>query len=148
LVLRTPRGARRIAITANQALVAAVNEGKVMISLTQAQTFAQEWVDAWNSHDLDRILSHYADDFQMTSPFIVTMMDEPTGTIKGREKVRAYWAKALERLPDLHFDLIEVLASVDSITVYYHAILGKRAVEVFFLDENGKVRRGIAHYNS
>jgi len=119
-----------------------------MISLTQAQTFAQEWVDAWNSHDLDRILSHYADDFQMTSPFIVTMMDEPTGTIKGREKVRAYWAKALERLPDLHFDLIEVLASVDSITVYYHAILGKRAVEVFFLDENGKVRRGIAHYNS
>jgi ketosteroid isomerase-like protein len=119
-----------------------------MISIKQAQQFAREWVDAWNSHDLDRILSHYADDFQMTSPFIVTLMDEPTGTIKGKENVRAYWAKALERLPDLHFDLIEVLASVDSITVYYHAVLGKRAAEVLFFDENGKVRRGIAHYNS
>ena len=58
-----------------------------MISIKQAQQFAREWVDAWNSHDLDRILSHYADDFQMTSPFIVTMMNEPTGTIKGKEKV-------------------------------------------------------------
>ena len=66
-------------------------------------------MEAWNSHDLDRIMSHYADDFQMTSPFIVTMMNEPTGTIKGKENVRAYWFKALERLPDLHFDLIEAL---------------------------------------
>ena len=119
-----------------------------MISIKQAQQFAREWVDAWNSHDLDRILSHYADDFQMTSPFIVTMMNEPTGTIKGKEKVRAYWAQALERLPDLHFDLIEVLASVDSITIYYHAVLGKRAAEVLFFDDNGKVRRAVAHYNS
>ncbi len=119
-----------------------------MISIDQAQKFGQEWVNSWNSHDLDRILSHYADDFQMTSPFIVTMMNEPTGTIKGKEKVRAYWAQALVRLPDLHFDLIEVLASVDSITIYYHAVLGKRAAEVLFFDDNGKVRRAVAHYNS
>jgi ketosteroid isomerase-like protein len=119
-----------------------------MISINQAEKFAREWVDAWNSHDLDRILSHYADDFQMTSPFIVAMLNRPTGTIQGKENVRAYWAKALERLPDLHFDLIEVLAGVDSITIYYHAVLGKRAAEVLFFDANGKVRRGIAHYNS
>ena len=119
-----------------------------MISIKQAQQFAREWVDAWNSHDLKRILSHFADDFQMTSPFIVAMMNEPSGTLKGKEKVRAYWARALERLPDLHFDLIEVLASVGSITIYYHAVRGKRAAEVLFFDDNGKVRRGIAHYNS
>jgi ketosteroid isomerase-like protein len=120
----------------------------IMISINRAQQFAREWVDAWNSHDLDRILSHYADDFQMTSPFIVTMMNEPGGTISGKEKVRAYWAQALKRLPDLHFDLIEVLASVDSITIYYHAVLGKRAAEMLFFDGNGKIRRGIAHYNA
>jgi ketosteroid isomerase-like protein len=119
-----------------------------IISINQAEKFAQAWVDSWNSHDLDRIMSHYSDDFEMTSPFIVRLMNQPTGTIKGKENVRAYWAKALERLPDLHFDLIEVLASVDSITIYYHAVLGKRAVEVLFFDENGKVKRGVAHYNS
>ena len=117
------------------------DQGMTMISTTQAQSLAQEWVDSWNSHDLDRILLHYADDFQMTSPFIAAMMHEPTGTLKGKEKVRAYWAQALGRLPNLHFDLIEVLTSVDSITIYYHAVLGKRAAEVLFFDDNGKVKR-------
>jgi ketosteroid isomerase-like protein len=116
--------------------------------MEQARAFAREWVDAWNSHDLDRIMSHYADELHMTSPFIVKLMHEPTGTIKGKENVRAYWAKALERIPDLHFDLIEVLSSVDSITIYYHAVLGKRAAEVLFFDENGKVKRAVAHYNT
>jgi len=129
-------------------LIGIIGATPFMISIKEAQQFAQEWVNAWNSHDLDRILSHYAEDFQMTSPFIVTMMNEPTGTIIGKENVRAYWANALERLPDLHFDLIEVLASVDSLTIYYHAVLGKRAAEVFFLDGKGKVTRAFAHYNS
>jgi len=119
-----------------------------MIPLQQAQEFAQEWVDSWNSHELDRILSHYADDFHMTSPFIAQLTNEPSGTIKGKENVRAYWAIALERIPDLHFTLIEVLTSVDSMTLYYHAVLGKRAAEVLFFDANGKVSRAIAHYNT
>ncbi len=76
--------------------------------IKDARAFAQEWVAAWNSHDLDRIMSHYADDFQMTSPFIAKMTNELTGTINGRDNVRAYWAMALERIPDLHFDYIFV----------------------------------------
>jgi ketosteroid isomerase-like protein len=119
-----------------------------MILTSEAQEFAREWVDSWNSHDLDRILSHYADDFQMTSPFIAQLMNEPSGTIKGKENVRAYWARALERIPDLYFDLIEVLTSVESITIYYHAVFGKRAAEVLFFNENGKVSRAVAHYNT
>lgn len=119
-----------------------------MILASEAKEFAREWVDSWNSHDLDRILSHYADDFQMTSPFIAQLMNEPSGTIKGKENVRAYWARALERIPDLYFDLIEVLMSVESITIYYHAVFGKRAAEVLFFNENGKVSRAVAHYNT
>lgn len=119
-----------------------------MILASEAKEFAREWVDSWNSHDLDRILSHYADDFQMTSPFIAQLMNEPSGTIKGKENVRAYWARALERIPDLYFDLIEVLMRVESITIYYHAVFGKRAAEVLFFNENGKVSRAVAHYNT
>jgi ketosteroid isomerase-like protein len=119
-----------------------------MLSIQDPQAFAQEWIDSWNSHDLDRILSHYADDFQMTSPFIAQLMNEPSGTLKGKENVRAYWANALTRIPDLHFNLIEVLTSVNSITIYYQAVFGKRAAEVFFFNESGKVSRAIAHYNA
>ena len=33
-----------------------------------AQAFAEEWVAAWNAHDLERILAHYRDDFEIITP--------------------------------------------------------------------------------
>jgi ketosteroid isomerase-like protein len=27
-----------------------------------AESFAVEWIEAWNGHDLPRVLSHYTDD--------------------------------------------------------------------------------------
>jgi ketosteroid isomerase-like protein len=117
-----------------------------MISAQFAQEFAQEWVDSWNSHNLDRIMSHCADDIEVTSPFIANLVQEPSGTLKGKENIRPYWAKALERYTDLHLKLIEVLVGVDSITVYHHGVLGKRVAEVFFFDGNQKILRDIAHY--
>jgi ketosteroid isomerase-like protein len=50
-----------------------------MIDKTFAEHFAHEWIAAWNSHDLQRILSHYAEDFEMASPFIVQVAGEPSG---------------------------------------------------------------------
>jgi ketosteroid isomerase-like protein len=38
--------------------------------LPDLNKFALEWIESWNSHDLDRILSHYADDVEVTTPMI------------------------------------------------------------------------------
>ncbi|MEI8247817.1 MAG: hypothetical protein WCI51_18415 [Lentisphaerota bacterium] len=38
-----------------------------------ALEFATEWIAAWNSHDLNRVLSHYSEDFETSSPFIAKM---------------------------------------------------------------------------
>lgn len=38
-----------------------------MISHESSAQFAEEWVAAWNSRDLGRILPHYADDVEMAS---------------------------------------------------------------------------------
>lgn len=35
-----------------------------------ARQFTADWIESWNAHDLDRVLSHYADDFKMSSPVI------------------------------------------------------------------------------
>lgn len=118
-----------------------------MITRDWALNFAREWVEAWNAHDLDRVLSHYTDDFEMSSPFIVNFTGEPSGTLRGKDQVGAYWRTALERLPDLHFELIEVFTCVDSLTIYYKAVLGKLGTEVLFLDESGRARKALAHYN-
>jgi hypothetical protein len=118
-----------------------------MITKEVAYAFAQHWVESWNSHNLDSILSHYTDDFDMTTPFIVSMMNEPSGTLRGKDKVGAYWSVALQKYPDLEFKLIDILYGVNSVSIYYQSILNKKAVEFFFLNAEGKVVRSIAHYD-
>lgn len=118
-----------------------------MLTKATAYQFAHEWIEAWNSHDLNGVLEHYTDDFEMSTPFIAKFMNELSGTLYGKEAVKAYWQQALQKIPDLHFELIEVLYSVDSLCIYYNSVLGLRAVEWFLFDSNGKVKKAIAHYN-
>jgi ketosteroid isomerase-like protein len=119
-----------------------------MIDLHQAQAFAGQWISAWNAHDLDRILSHYTDDFIMESPLALKRLPETGGVVKGKEAVRAYWKMGLELIPNLHFELHEVLVGVNSITMYYsNKATGKNTAEVLFINEEGKAYRGFAHYN-
>jgi ketosteroid isomerase-like protein len=74
-----------------------------MIEKVWANEFANEWIETWNSHDLERILSHYTDDFEMSSPFIIERMNEPSGTLKGKDKIRPYWQIGLVQTPPLKF---------------------------------------------
>jgi hypothetical protein len=108
--------------------------------------FATDWIDSWNAHDLDRIFSHYSDQFEMSSPVILQVAGETSGTLQGKVAVRAYWKKALGLIPDLHFELLQVLAGVNSITVYYKGARGRLVAEVFHFDPDQKVTKAIAHY--
>ena len=58
-----------------------------MIDRTWAEQFAKEWIDAWNSHDLDRILSHYVEDFEMSSPLIIELKKDPSGVLRGKTAI-------------------------------------------------------------
>jgi hypothetical protein len=119
-----------------------------MISREFAETFAREWIESWNAHDLDRILSHHSSDFEMTTPMIPLVNGGGSGTLKGHEAVGAYWAKSLQKVPDLHFELNEVFFSVDSITIFYKAVFGLQAVEYLRFGADGKVATAAAHYSS
>lgn len=110
-----------------------------------ARRFADEWIAAWNSHDLERILAHYEDNFEMSSPIIATLAGEPSGKLQGKAAIGAYWSKALKNAPDLRFELLTALTGVDSVTVYYRGHRGLSA-EVLHFGPNGKVRAAFAHY--
>jgi hypothetical protein len=117
-----------------------------MIEHALAQAFAAEWIDAWNSHDLNRILSHYSEEFEFSSPFIIKLMGESSGRLKGKASIEAYWSKGLALRPDLHFELLAVLSGVDSLIIHYRRHDGSNASEYFELGAGGKVVRSSAHY--
>ncbi|NML72041.1 nuclear transport factor 2 family protein [Chryseobacterium sp. RP-3-3] len=111
------------------------------------QKFAEKWMNAWNSHDLEDILSHYAENIEVTTPMIALATDGKESTLKGKEAVREYWEKALNKFPDLHFELIRSTEGVDSVALFYKSIMDKYAVEVMFFDDEGKINKMYAHYD-
>jgi ketosteroid isomerase-like protein len=117
----------------------------MMITREFARQFAEEWIAAWNSHDLEKILSHYSDDFVMSSPRIVLVVGEKSGILQGKDVVRTYWKRALELTPDLRFELISYFVGADSLVVLYKSVRGI-VTEVFFFGADGEVVKAAANY--
>ena len=111
-----------------------------------AQLFAKQWIDSWNSHDMETILYHYTEDIEITTPMIKMALGIDNGSLKGKKTVADYWQKALDKIKDLHFELYDVTSDVDSIALYYKSVMNKKAIEVMFLNDEGKVYKLIAHY--
>jgi ketosteroid isomerase-like protein len=113
---------------------------------SSAETFAAQWIAAWNSHDLERILSHYEDDLEFSSPFIIEIAGEPSGVLRGKPAVAAYWAKALARSPELKFELEHVFRGVRTLVIQYRRHDGRVAAEWFEFGDRAKVIRSNAQY--
>ena len=112
----------------------------------EAQEFALEWIESWNSHDLDRILSHYADDVEVVSPLVETMLGPGRVSVRGKARLREYWEAALARYPDLHFRLYRAYAGPRSVVLHYQSVQALVSAECMEFDGAGLVRRVLAHY--
>jgi hypothetical protein len=112
----------------------------------EAQEFALEWIAAWNSHDLDRILRHYADDVEVTSPLVETVLGPGRITVRGKDSLREYWGAALAKYPELHFRLFRAYAGPRSLVLHYQSVQGLVGAECLELDPTGLIRRVLAHY--
>ena len=116
-----------------------------MLDPCEARRFAEIWIADWNSRDLERILSHFSEEIEFTSPKIIRIMGDPSGRLKGKDCLRAYWSRGLELNPSLHFELIDVTSGVDSVCIHYRSS-GRIATEWMKFDSDGKVVSGAAHY--
>ncbi|MGH6915312.1 MAG: YybH family protein, partial [Geminicoccales bacterium] len=112
----------------------------------QAEEFAADWLAAWNAHDLERILSHYADPLEFTSPLVAERLGIADGTIRSKEELRGYFAAGIAQGPALHFEPIDVLPGVSSVTLYYRNHRGRTVAETMFFDAEGLVSKAAVHY--
>lgn len=113
---------------------------------TDAENFARDWVAAWNDHDIEAILNHYADDVVFHSPRIADVMGGQADAVVGKGALRAYWAKALEHAPKLYFELDCVFTGAGTVTLLYTNHRDQRAAETFVFGDAGKVIQAMAAY--
>ncbi len=117
------------------------------LQVSFAREFAQDWVDAWNGHDLERILSHYDDEVLLTSPVALKLLNGD-GTVRSKAALRDYFLRGLQAFPNLRFDLIDVLWGTETIVIYYiNNVRGSKTAEVMLLNPAGKIRCVWANYD-
>ena len=115
----------------------------------QSSTLAalgRTWIEAWNARDLERVLTLYDEAAVMTSDRIPAMGFDASGTVHGKDALRAYWGKALPLLPELHFALIDLFVSPDSVVVFYANERGKKICEYLRVNDAGLIVQGSANH--
>ena len=110
------------------------------------QTFADDWVRAWNAHDVEAVLAHFHDDVDFTSPVAARVLPDSEGVVRGKDALRHYWTTALTMLPDLHFDVIGVYQGESTLVINYRNHRGELVNEVLTFD-GALVRVGHGTYH-
>ena len=118
-----------------------------MLEEDQVRELADHWVKAWNSHDLDRIMAHYADDVVLISPVAVKVLGDPSGRVTGKAALRGYFKRALDVHPNLSFELVDLMWGLESVVLYYVNQKGSKTGEYMEISPTGKVSKVVANYS-
>jgi ketosteroid isomerase-like protein len=96
----------------------------------RAEEFAESWLQAWNDHDLDAILSHFAPEIVFTSPMATRLLKGSNGSVRGKAALRDYWSEGLRLIPDLHFEILDLYLGVNTLVINYRNQRGELVNEV------------------
>ena len=77
------------------------------------------WVQGWNAHDLDQVLSHFADDVVFTSPVAEQLLANSVGVIRGKIALAPTGGRAYRRIPDLRFEVLGVYLGLHTLVISY-----------------------------
>lgn len=109
-----------------------------------ALAFADHWIEAWNSHDIQSILSHYVEEVVFFSPVAAQRVGQ--GIVVGKEALRSYWSAGLAAQPQLHFELRDLLLGHNALTLLYRNHRNQCVAETLEFNDSGQVIRAYACY--
>ncbi len=119
-----------------------------MVSAEKAGKFASEWIDSWNRHDIDDILSHYANELRFSSPLVAMLKFNDSGIITSKQELARYFKVGLDAFPDLTFKLHNVFSGNNTVVLYYESVNNRMAAEVFELNDQGKAVNVFCNYSN
>lgn len=80
---------------------------------------AQKWFEAFNEHNLEKLLSLYDDNAEHYSPKLKLRNPETNGLIKGKENLRIWWKDSFDRLPTLKYEVKKLTADEEQVFMEY-----------------------------
>jgi limonene-1,2-epoxide hydrolase len=82
-------------------------------------SIAMLWFEAFNTHNLEKLLSLYDDEAEHYSPKLKIRHPETKGLVTGKEALRTWWKDAFGRLPSLHYKVTSLTSNADRVFMEY-----------------------------
>lgn len=90
----------------------------------------EKWISSWNARDLPAVLTHFAEDVAFTSPLAARIDPASLGIVRGKQALSQYWSTALDRNPDLNFQVTSIFQGVDCILIGFRNERGEDRIEM------------------
>lgn len=85
----------------------------------QNLSIAHAWFAAFNSHNLEKLLSLYDENAEHFSPKLKLRHPETNGLVTGKDALRTWWDDAFRRLPTLHYKVTSLTSNTDRVFMEY-----------------------------
>jgi len=112
-------------------------------------SIAHAWFEAFNSHNLEKLLSLYDDEAEHFSPKLKVRHPETKGLVTGKNALRAWWQDAFDRLPTLNYKVTSLTANDDRVFMEYIRTVANEedmlVAEVLEIKENAIVASRVYH---
>jgi len=89
------------------------------MEVNQNLSIAHKWFEAFNEHNLEKLLSLYDNEAEHFSPKLKIKKPETNGLVKGKKALYAWWESAFETLPTLHYSVTSLTANSDRVFMEY-----------------------------
>jgi hypothetical protein len=137
-------------VTAQPGDAALIQHCDGLFNLAKTYALARNWIDAWNSTSVDRVVALYTPDLEFRARGILSSnrKSDPSGILHGQSDNRLRWfdpATGATKGPG-SFRLLDAYAGVSSIAVHYLNAQSEPVVEVMEYAPNCKIERSNAMY--
>ena len=90
-----------------------------MSALQNNINIATRWFEAFNEHDLEKLLPLYHNEAEHYSPKLKLRQPETNGKVSGKNALRVWWRDAFDRLPTLHYHVNTLTADEERVFMEY-----------------------------
>lgn len=87
--------------------------------MKSAEDIARAWLDAFNAHDVPRVVSLYADECTHTSPTLRALHPQTGGKLHGKAALTTWWDDAMKRLPGIRYEMTALTADSRQVLIEY-----------------------------
>jgi hypothetical protein len=86
-------------------------------------SIAKKWLDAFNAHDLEKLLTLYDEHVVHYSPKLKTRKPGSNGMVRGKSALKEWWQDAFDRLPGLVYEEKSLTADDDKVFMEYTRVV-------------------------